>query len=126
MKSAETPLHRVQGMGSSHTGTQHFWRERVTALALAPLSLWFLYVMLGMVGASVVTPAQYFQNAWSGALMTAFVSFSLYHAGLGLQVVIDDYVTTAGMKIFSLLAIRGALLACWIVSIFSIMRIAIS
>ena len=55
MKSAETPLHRVQGMGSSHTGTKHFWRERVTALALVPLSLWFLYVMMGMVGASVVT-----------------------------------------------------------------------
>ena len=126
MKSAETPLHRVQGMGSSHTGTKHFWRERVTALALAPLSLWFLYVMMGMVGASVVTPAQYFQNAWNGALMAAFVSFSLYHAGLGLQVVIDDYVHTSGTKILSLLMIRGALLACWIVSIFSIMRIAIS
>ena len=126
MKSGQTPLHRVQGMGSSHTGTGHFWRERVTALALAPLSLWFLYAMLGMVGASVVTPAQFFQHPWNGALMAAFVSFSLYHAGLGLQVVIEDYVHTAGTKIFSLLAIRGALLACWVVSMFAILRIAVS
>jgi succinate dehydrogenase / fumarate reductase membrane anchor subunit len=126
MKSGQTPLHRVQGMGSSHTGTGHFWRERVTALALAPLSLWFLYAMLGMVGASVVTPAQFFQHPWNGALMAAFISFSLYHAGLGLQVVIEDYVHTAGTKIFSLLAIRGALLACWIVSMFAILRIAVS
>jgi len=126
MKSAQTPLHRVQGMGAAHTGTGHFWRERITALALAPLSLWFLWAMLGMVGASVVTPAQFFQHPWNGALMAAFISFSLYHAALGLQVVIEDYVHTAGTKIFSLLAIRGALLACWIVSMFAILRIAVS
>jgi succinate dehydrogenase / fumarate reductase membrane anchor subunit len=113
-------------MGSSHSGTSHFWRERVTALALIPLSLWFVYAMLGMVGASVVTPAQFFQHPWNGALMAAFISFSLYHAALGLQVVIEDYVHTAGTKIFSLLAIRGALLACWIVSIFAILRITVS
>jgi succinate dehydrogenase / fumarate reductase membrane anchor subunit len=126
MTTAQTPLHKVQGMGSSHSGTSHFWRERVTALALIPLSMWFLYVMLGMVGASVVTPAQFFQHPWNGALMAAFISFSLYHASLGLQVVIDDYVHTAGTKIFSLLAIRGALLACWIISIFAILRITVS
>ena len=126
MNSAETPLHRVRGMGSSHSGTKHFWRERVTALALTPLSLWFVYAMLGLTGTSVVAPVQFFAHPWNAALMTAFVSFSLYHAGLGLQVVIDDYVHTSGTKIFSLLVIRGALLACWIVSIFSIMRIAIS
>jgi succinate dehydrogenase / fumarate reductase membrane anchor subunit len=126
MSTAQTPLHKVQGMGSSHSGTSHFWRERVTALALIPLSLWFIYVMLGMVGASVVTPAQFFQHPWNGALMAAFISFSLYHAALGLQVVIEDYVHTAGTKIFSLLAIRGALLACWILSIFAILRIAVS
>jgi succinate dehydrogenase / fumarate reductase membrane anchor subunit len=126
MRTAQTPLHKVQGMGSSHSGTGHFWRERITALALIPLSLWFVYVMLGLVGASVVTPAQFFQHPWNGALMAAFISFSLYHASLGLQVVIEDYVHTAGTKIFSLLAFRGALLACWIVSIFAILRITVS
>jgi len=126
MRSAQTPLHRVEGMGASHTGTGHFWRQRVTALALAPLSLWFVWAMLGMVGASVVTPAQFFQHPWNGALMAAFIGFSLYHAALGLQVVIEDYVHDAGAKIFSLLAIRGALLACWVVSMFAILRIAVS
>ena len=126
MKSAETPLHRVRGMGSSHSGTKHFWRERVTALALAPLSLWFVYAMVGLTGTSVVVPVQFFAHPWNAALMTAFISFSLYHAGLGIQVVIDDYIHTAGSRIFLLLTVRAALLACWLVSIFSIMRIAIS
>ena len=58
MKSAQTPLHKVEGMGSSHSGTGHFWRERITAVALIPLSLWFLYVMLGLAGTSEVTALQ--------------------------------------------------------------------
>ena len=126
MKSAQTPLHRVQGMGSSHSGTRHFWRERVTALALAPLSLWFVYAMVGLTGTSVVAPVRFLSHPGNAALMAAFVSFSLYHAGLGLQVVIDDYVHTTGSKIFLMLSVRAALLACWLVSIFSIMRIVIS
>lgn len=126
MKSAQTPLHKVNGLGASHTGTGHFWRQRITALALAPLTLWFLWAMLGMVGASVVTPAQFLQHPLNGALMAAFISFALYHAGLGLQVVIEDYVHAPGTKIFSLLAVRGALLACWTVSLFAILRITVS
>ncbi len=124
MRSLETPLHKVQGMGASHTGTGHFWRERVTAAALAPLSLWFLYAVLGLTGTSEVTALQFLAHPWNALLMAAFVSFSLYHAALGLQVVVDDYIHTAGGKLFLLLVIRAALLTCWLVSLFAIIRIA--
>jgi succinate dehydrogenase / fumarate reductase membrane anchor subunit len=124
MKSAETPLHKVRGLGASHSGTGHFWRERVTAAALAPLSLWFLYVMLGLAGTNEVTALQYLAHPWNALLMGAFVSFSLYHAALGLQVVVDDYIHTAGGKIFLTLGIRAGLLICWGVSAFAIIRIA--
>jgi succinate dehydrogenase / fumarate reductase membrane anchor subunit len=124
MSSLQTPLHKVRGMGASHSGTGHFWRERVTAAALAPLSLWFLYVMLGLAGTSEVTALQFLAHPWNALLMAAFVSFSLYHAALGLQVVVDDYIHTAGAKLFLLLSIRTALLACWLVSVFAIIRIA--
>ena len=124
MSSLQTPLHKVRGMGASHTGTGQFWRERVTAAALAPLSLWFLYVMLGLAGTSEVTALQFLAHPWNALLMAAFVSFSLYHAALGLQVVVDDYIHTAGAKLFLLLGIRGALLTCWLVSLFAIIRIA--
>jgi len=124
MRSAQTPLHKVQGLGASHTGTGHFWRERVTALALAPLSLWFLYVMLGLAGTSEVTALQFLAHPWNALLMGAFVSFSLYHAGLGLQVVVDDYIHAAGGRLFLLIAIRFALIAVWAVSIFATIRIA--
>ena len=108
MKSAETPLHKVQGLGASHSGTGHFWRERVTSVALIPLSLWFAYAMLGLAGTNEVAILQFLSHPWNALLMAAFAAVSLYHAGLGLQVVIDDYVHTPGTKIFLLMLVRGA------------------
>jgi succinate dehydrogenase / fumarate reductase membrane anchor subunit len=124
MKSAQTPLHKVQGMGSSHSGTGHFWHERVTAVALIPLSLWFLYAMLGLAGTSEVTALQFLAHPLNAILMAAFIVFSLYHAALGLQVVVDDYIHTAGAKIFLLLVIRFSIIAIGSTCLFAIVRIA--
>jgi len=124
MRSAETPLHKVQGMGSAHSGTGHFWHERVTSVALIPLSLWFLYAMLGLAGTSEVTALQFLARPWNALLMGAFVGFSLWHAYLGLQVVVDDYIHTAGMKISLMLAIRFSVIAVTATCLFAIVRIA--
>jgi succinate dehydrogenase / fumarate reductase membrane anchor subunit len=124
MKSAQTPLHQVEGMGSAHSGTGHFWHERVTSVALIPLSLWFLYVMLGLAGTSEVTALQFLAHPWNALLMGGFVIFSLWHAYLGLQVVVDDYVHTAGMKIFLMLLIRFSIIATCATCLFAIVRIA--
>ena len=124
MSSLQTPLHKVQGMGAAHSGTGHFWRQRVTAVALIPLSLWFVYVMLGLAGTSEVTALQFLAHPWNALLMAAFILFSLYHASLGLQVVVDDYIHTAGAKIFLLLLIRFSVIAIAATCLFAIVRIA--
>jgi succinate dehydrogenase / fumarate reductase membrane anchor subunit len=124
MSSLQTPLHKVQGLGASHSGTGHFWRERVTAVALVPLSLWFLYVMLGLAGTSEVTALQFLAHPLNAILMAAFIVFSLYHAALGLQVVVDDYIHTPGAKIFLLLVIRFSVIAIGSTCLFAIVRIA--
>jgi succinate dehydrogenase / fumarate reductase membrane anchor subunit len=124
MKTSETPLHKVQGLGAAHAGTGHFWHERLTSVALIPLSLWFLYVMLGLSGTNEVTALQFLGHPWNAILMGAFVLFSLWHAYLGLQVVIDDYIHTAGMKIFLMLVVRFSVLAIAATSVFAIVRIA--
>jgi len=124
MNSAETPLHKVRGMGSAHSGTGHFWHERVTSVALIPLSLWFAYVMLGLAGTSEVTALQFLAHPWNAILMGAFVAFSLWHAYLGLQVVVDDYIHTAGTKIFLMLVIRFSVIAVTAACLFAIVRIA--
>lgn len=124
MSSGQTPLHKVRGLGASHSGTGHFWRERVSAVFLVPLSLWFGFVMLGLAGTNEVTALQFLAHPWNALLMGAFVAISLYHMRLGLQVVIDDYIHSAGMKIFLTIVVLLTVLVIGGLSLFAILRIA--
>lgn len=125
----ETPLHRVQGLGSSHSGVRHFWRQRMTAAALIPLSIWFAWAVLGLVGGSEVQVLTFLTLSPLGVplnaiLMGIFITILLYHMVLGLQVVIDDYVHSEGGKIFLMLLIRAFALAVGATSLFALLRVA--
>ncbi len=124
MSSMQTPLHKVQGLGASHTGTGHFWYERLTSVALIPLTLWFGYAMLGLVNASEVASISFLARPLNALLMAAFVIITLYHVKLGLQVVIDDYVHGAGSKMLLVLVVRFAVIATGSTALFAILRIA--
>ena len=124
MSSLETPLHKVRGLGASHSGTGHFWRQRVTAAALVPLGLWFAFSVLGLTGANEVVALQYLAHPWNAIAMAAFILTLLYHMSLGLQVVVDDYVHGTASKIFLLLLIRFVALATASTSLFALIRIS--
>ena len=96
----------------------------MTAVALIPLSLWFAYAMLGLAGTNEVAMVQFLAHPWNAILMAAFAVISLYHMSLGLQVVIDDYVHAAGIKIFLLLLVRVVVIAMIAVCVFALIRIA--
>jgi succinate dehydrogenase / fumarate reductase membrane anchor subunit len=123
--SLETPLHRVQGLGSAHSGVSHFWRQRVTAVALVPLSIWFAYAVLSRIGAPIYEVRTFFQNPLNAALMGLFVLVSVIHMTLGLQVVIDDYVYKDGQKLALMLLVRGLAWLIGAACILSLLRIAI-
>jgi succinate dehydrogenase / fumarate reductase membrane anchor subunit len=120
----QTPLHKVQGMGASHSGTGHFWHERLTSVALIPLTLWFGYTMLGLANASEVAAISFLARPLNAILMAAFVIITLYHIKLGLQVIIDDYVHSPGAKMFLLLLVRFAVIATGSTAGFALLRIA--
>ena len=126
MSSLQTPLHKVRGLGASHSGTGHFWRQRITAVALVPLGLWFTYAILGLIGTNEVAILSFLAHPWNALLMAAFAATMLYHMSLGLQVVVDDYIHSTGMKIFCLLLIRFVMIATTVTCIFALIRIAAS
>ena len=132
--SLETPLHKVQGLGSAHSGVRHFWRQRATAAALVPLSIWFAWSALGLVGGSEVQVLTFLTQSLNvpiaipvnAILLGLFIVILLYHMVLGLQDIVDDYVHAAGMKVFLRLAILAAAIATGATSLFALIRIAAS
>ena len=124
-RTAETPLHKVRGMGASHSGTGHFRRQRVTAIALVPLALWFGFTVLGLAGGNEVDALNYFEHPINAILMGAFAVIMLYHMGLGLQVIIDDYVHSPGGKFALFLLVRFVMIATMSTSLFALIRIAV-
>jgi len=122
--SLETPLHRVEGLGSAHSGVTHFWRERVSAAALIPLGIWFAFSILGLAGARYASTLTFFSKPLNGILMAAFVVIALYHMTLGLQMVIDDYVHSPGGKVVLMLAARAFAIACGALSLYALLEIA--
>ncbi len=121
--SLETPLHKAQGLGPAHSGVGHFWRQRVTAVALIPLTLWFASSVLGLVGTPITSVLTFLQNPVNAVLMSAFVLLSLYHMTLGLQEVILDYVPHTGFKFFLTLVNYGFALVVAAASMFALLRI---
>lgn len=90
--SLRNPLARAKGLGSAKDGTSHWWHQRLTAIALLLLSPWFVILMVGLIGDDQVTVRAVLAQPLTAALMTAFVLSLFWHARLGLQVVIEDYV----------------------------------
>ena len=126
MTTLETPRHRVEGLGSAHSGVQQFWRLRVSGAALGFLSIWFAYAALGLVGANLVSVLTFLQHPLNAVLMGAFMLLSAYHMTLGLKEVIEDYVETNGMKIFLLLLSRVFGFAVAIGATVALLRITIA
>ena len=123
--SLETPIHKTQGLGSAHSGLSHFVNQRVSAIALFPLTIWFAVSVLGLIGANAVSVLIFLSNPVNAVLMAAFVSLSLYHWELGISSSFVDYVAHEGARIFLTLLGRAFAIAVAAVCIFALLRIAL-
>jgi succinate dehydrogenase / fumarate reductase, membrane anchor subunit len=122
--SLRSPLGRVLGLGSAKDGTGNWWAQRVTAIALIPLTLWFLFSLLLLPGLDYGTVKMWLALPISSFLAVLLIAVLTYHSYLGTTEVIEDYVHTAGMKILLLLLLRFLYVLCGGASIFAILRVA--
>jgi succinate dehydrogenase / fumarate reductase, membrane anchor subunit len=121
-----TPLSRVRGLGSARSGATHWWRERLSSIALLVLSVWLLVSLLRLPQLDHGSVTEWLSAPLAAVPMLLLIATTFWHIKLGLQVVIEDYVHEDGSKLFwivllNFFAIGGAALA-----IFSVLRIAFS
>ena len=122
----QTPLKRVRGWGSSKSGTHHFVAQRITAVALIPLVIWFVWFVIGLSHADFASARQMLHQPVQALLMIVFVSAAFWHAQLGLQVVIEDYVHTTWLEITSQLLVKFVCILGAVASVLAVVKVALA
>ncbi|MGH8026061.1 MAG: succinate dehydrogenase, hydrophobic membrane anchor protein [Pseudoxanthomonas sp.] len=120
-----TPLKEVRGLGSAKEGTHHFIVQRLTAIALIVLACWFLYFVIGLMHADHLTATDAVAKPWNAILLVAFLVTMFWHAQLGMQVVIEDYVHSHGLALTAQIAVRFICILGALASVFAVVRIAL-
>lgn len=121
-----SPLGHARGLGSAKQGVHHFWMQRLTALALIPLTLWFVFSLARLSGASYNGVLHWVQGPKAAVTLVLFLATLLYHSALGVQVVIEDYVQHEGLKLASLVLSKFAHFATAAASIFAVLKVALA
>ena len=125
-KDLQNPLKRARGLGSSQSGVGHWWTQRVTAAGLVFLSLWFVSLVLCLLHADYVTAQAAVSKPWNALLLIAFVITVFWHAVLGLQVVIEDYVHTRWKEVVAMVLIKFLAVLGALAGVLAVLRIALT
>jgi succinate dehydrogenase membrane anchor subunit len=105
-RQMRSPLGRAIGLGSAKEGVEHWWRQRTTALVLVPLTLWLVISVIGLVGADRAAMVAWLHNPMWAVLLISLLVATFYHAALGLQIVIEDYIHGEAMRLAVLIVMR--------------------
>ncbi len=118
-------LGRARGLGSANEGVHHWWGQRVSAIALVPLALWFVWSVIGLLGADWIEFREWIGLFGNAVLMVVLVAVLFYHAYAGMQVVIEDYVHGEAAKVATLVVVKFALVIMGVSCILAVLRMAI-
>lgn len=124
MDNLSTPLSKVKGLGSAKEGTTHFWHQRLTALILIPLVLWFGFSIATMPVDHATLTGWIAHPAVTIALILLILA-TFYHSQLGLQIVIEDYVSTHSIRIVSIILVNFLCLIFAIIGVVAVLKITL-
>jgi succinate dehydrogenase / fumarate reductase membrane anchor subunit len=124
MSDMRTPLARVRGLGSAHEGTGHFWRQRVSGVALVPLSLFVIGWVLSLKGASYAEVRASLAQPLVTLAVALFLVVSLDHMRIGMKEVVEDYVHGEGGRLTLLVLNTFFTVAIGVVSLFALAKLA--
>ncbi|HEY8538563.1 MAG TPA: succinate dehydrogenase, hydrophobic membrane anchor protein [Steroidobacteraceae bacterium] len=122
--SLRSPVGRVLGLGAAKEGVEHWWMQRVTAVALVLLGLWFLVSLLALDDFSYAVVTDWLAKPVNAVLMILLVATAAYHSKLGVQVVVEDYIANNGIKIAVMVLLNFLHVALAALGIFAILRVA--
>jgi len=120
----KSPLGRAIGLGSAKEGVDHWWWQRLSSIALVPLSLWFVISVIRLAGADLDTIVLWLDNPVPAVLFVLLIAATFYHGALGLQVVIEDYVENEAVKFAAMIVMKLAAFLLAAFAIFSVLKLA--
>jgi succinate dehydrogenase / fumarate reductase membrane anchor subunit len=123
-KSVRTPLGRVRGLGSSHSGTSDFWRQRLTAVAMLLLLIPVIVIVMSLLGRNQAGAAQILGSPVVAILLLLFIVASVWHMKIGMQVVLEDYVHNEKIKLVAVMANNFFSAAVALASIYAILKLS--
>ena len=124
--SASPSLKTARGLGSAKEGTDHWWMQRISAIAMMILSPLMILLVITLIGEDYATAADKIGSPFWGGVAILFVCASFYHAHLGLQVVIEDYIGNHAARLVTILVVRGALIVLGLIAALSVLRLMLA
>lgn len=121
--SLASPLGRVRGLGSAKSGTEHFWQQRVTAVLLAPLTLWLVIALLRLDLQDYGAVVAWLRMPINAVLLMVFILNAFHHGQLGVQVVIEDYVDDEWQRVASIILVKFLALLTGLASMLAVLRV---
>jgi succinate dehydrogenase / fumarate reductase membrane anchor subunit len=119
-----TPSSRVRGLGSAKGGTHHWWMQRLTAVALIPLGIWFVISMICLAGADHAAVSAWMARPLTAVLMLLLIVALFHHLQLGMQVVVEDYIHGEAAKMICLVGLKLGSVALGVAAAFAVLKVA--